>query len=261
MARTLEARSEARLVALAEAEAALATAWATKPLLPAKDALQVLAADVPRLWHAETISHRDRKRLLRTLVADVTLLPQPDPDTVRVGVRWHTGATDELTVPRPGPGRTPAAAVELMRRHGATHTSAQLADLLNAAGLRTGKGKPYTERNVASIRNVYKIYGPRTAGPSPLTTARSASTGRRRTRHPRRRGLQLAWLTGRYRLGGSQRTLVHPLGPCPRRRSTGGRSRTRSGSSRPSRHGSQQPTAEPHERTDHRVLSVTMVNR
>src|SRR5436190_7483698 len=129
---------------------------------PICDSLQALAADLPRLWHAETTSHRDRKRLLRTLIADVTLLPQPDPHTVRVGVRWHTGAADELTIPRPGPGRTPEAALELMRRHGATHTSAQLAELLNAAGLTSGKGKPYTERGVASLRHVYKIYGPRT---------------------------------------------------------------------------------------------------
>lgn len=162
VARTLESRWEAKLAALAEAETALVTAQSTKPPLPAKDSLQALAADLPRLWHAETTSPRDRKRLLRTLIADVTLLPEPDPHTVRVGVRWHTGATDELSIARPGPGRTPNAAVELMRRHGPTHTSAQLAELLNAAGLTSGKGKPYTAANVASLRHVYKIYGPRT---------------------------------------------------------------------------------------------------
>jgi DNA invertase Pin-like site-specific DNA recombinase len=162
VARTLESRWETKLAALVEAETALATAKATKPPLPATDTLQAIAVDLPRLWHAETTSPRDRKRLLRTLIADITLLPQPDPHTIRVGVRWHTGATDELTIARPGPGRTPAAALELMRRHGATHTSAQLADMLNAAGLSTGKGKPFTASNVASVRWVHKIYGPRT---------------------------------------------------------------------------------------------------
>jgi DNA invertase Pin-like site-specific DNA recombinase len=162
VARTLESRWETKLAALAEAEAALATAKATKLPLPATDSLQALAADLPRLWHADTTNPRDRKRLLRTLIADVTLLPQPDPHTIRVGVRWHTGATDELTIPRPGPGRTSQAALELMHRHGPTHTSAQLADVLNAAGLTSGKGKPFTAANVASIRHVYKIRGPRT---------------------------------------------------------------------------------------------------
>lgn len=143
MARTLESRWETKLAALAEAEAALATVKAAKPPLPATDSLRDLAADLPRLWHAQTTSPRDRKRLLRTLIADVTLLPEPNPHTMRVGVRWHTGATDELTVARPGPGRTPDAALELVRRHGATHTSAQIAEMLDAAGHTTGKGKPF----------------------------------------------------------------------------------------------------------------------
>jgi hypothetical protein len=99
----LESRWETKLAALAEAEAALATARAVKPALPDHDALLALAADLPRLWDAETTSPRDRKRLLRTLVADVTLLPELDAETVRVGVRWHTGASDELTVERRGP--------------------------------------------------------------------------------------------------------------------------------------------------------------
>jgi hypothetical protein len=99
----LESRWETRLAALTEAQAALATAQAAKPASPATTSLQALAQDLPRLWHAETTSPRDRKRLLRSLVADVTLLPEPDARTMRIGVRWHTGATDELAVARPGP--------------------------------------------------------------------------------------------------------------------------------------------------------------
>jgi DNA invertase Pin-like site-specific DNA recombinase len=162
VARTLESRWEARLAALTEAEAALATAQAAKPALPATDSLQALAQDLPRLWHAETTSPRDRKRLLRSLIADVTLLPEPDPHTMRIGVRWHTGATDELTVARPGPGRTPHAALAMIRQHGATYTSVELADMLNTAGLTTGKGKPFTAGGVARVRDAYKIFGPRT---------------------------------------------------------------------------------------------------
>ena len=162
VARTLESRWEARLAALTEAEIAVATAQAAKPPLPATDSLQALAQDLPRLWHAETTSPRDRKRLLRSLVADVTLLPEPDAHTMRIGVRWHTGATDELAVARPGPGRTPDAALEVIRRHGATHTSAELAAMLNTAGLTTGKGKPFTAGGVARVRDAYKIFGPRT---------------------------------------------------------------------------------------------------
>jgi hypothetical protein len=37
-----------------------------------------------------------------------------------------------------------------------------LAGKLNAAGLTTGKGKPFTTGGVARIRDAYKIWGPRT---------------------------------------------------------------------------------------------------
>lgn len=77
-------------------------------------------------------------------------------------MRWHTGATDELAVARPGPGRTPDAALEVIRQHGATHTSAELAAMLNAEGLTTGKGKPFTAGDVTRVRDAYKIFGPRT---------------------------------------------------------------------------------------------------
>ncbi len=77
--------------------------------------LLALATDLPRLWHHPETQARDRKRLLRILIADVTLLPQQHKDKVRIGVRWHSGATDEITAGRIGPGRTPAAALDLIR--------------------------------------------------------------------------------------------------------------------------------------------------
>jgi hypothetical protein len=47
-----------------------------------------------------------------------------------------------------------------VRRYGATHTSEQLAERLNAAGLLTGKGKPFTAAGVARVRDAYKIWAP-----------------------------------------------------------------------------------------------------
>ncbi len=162
VARSLEARWEAKLTALADAEANLATAKAAKPPLPERDRLAALAADLPALWHAPQTSPRDRKRLLRTLVSDITVIPTPDqPDVARIGVRWHTGATDEITVARPGHGKTPDAALAIIRELGATTPNDVIAEKLNAEGLRTGKGKPFTAAGVARVRGYYEIRGPR----------------------------------------------------------------------------------------------------
>ena len=162
VARTLEARWDASLAALTDAEGALETIRAARPPLPQRAALEALAADLPRLWNDPATRPRDRKRLLRTLIADVTLLPEPDRDRCRIGVRWHTGATDQITVARRGPGRTPTAAVDLVRRLGATTTDDVLAAQLNAADLTTGKGQPFTARAVHWVRAAHQIRAPRT---------------------------------------------------------------------------------------------------
>ncbi|HEV8162888.1 MAG TPA: recombinase family protein, partial [Actinomycetota bacterium] len=85
VARSLEARWEARLAALAEAEQALEAAAESLPPLPGRAELGKLAADLPGLWRAPETSSKDRKRLLRTLIADVTVLPEPDQAKVRIG--------------------------------------------------------------------------------------------------------------------------------------------------------------------------------
>jgi len=164
VARTLEARWEARLTALTEAGQALQDARDALPSLPGRAELEKLAADLPGLWHAPETSSKDRKRLLRTLIADVTLLPEPDQAKVRIGIRWHTGATDELRVARavhPGTARrSPSPAVEMVRQLGPVTPAAELARQLNAAGLTTGHGRPFDAKAVQWIRHAYHIPAP-----------------------------------------------------------------------------------------------------
>jgi DNA invertase Pin-like site-specific DNA recombinase len=161
VARSLESRWEDRLVALAEADNAHAEAHAAAPPLPSRDELEALTADVAALWHAPTTSARDRKRLLRTLVADVTVLAEPDLGKARIGIRWHTGATDELVVLR-GQNvteyrRTDQAVVDFVRLHGATHTNDELAAMLNQAGYFTGAGRPFDRIALVNLRSYHHI--------------------------------------------------------------------------------------------------------
>ena len=93
--RTLESRWEANLAALAEAEAALTATRHAQPPLPARADLEALITDLPALFDADSTTPKDRKRLLRTLIADVTLLPETDQGTARIGItlahRRHRG--------------------------------------------------------------------------------------------------------------------------------------------------------------------------
>ncbi len=179
VARTLEARWEAKLAAVAEAEQALETARDALPPLPSRAELEKIAADLPALWHAPATSARDRNRLLRTLIADVTLLPGPDPGMVRIGIRWHTGATDELRVGRPvhrgTARRSPSPAVEMVRQLGPVTPAAELAGLLNAAGLTTGNGRPFDAKAVQWIRHAYHIPAPAPYADGEISAAEAAS--------------------------------------------------------------------------------------
>ena len=176
--RTLEARWETMLATLTEAQAALEATRNAAPPLPARADLQALIGDLPRLWRAETTSARDRKRLLRTLIADLTLLPETDRARVRVGIRWHTGATDEITADRPLPpgpaARTPSPAVELIRALGPTTSNDDLVTRLNAAGHRTGKDRRFDIDAVQWVRHVHKIPTPGPLAPGEISVAEAA---------------------------------------------------------------------------------------
>jgi excisionase family DNA binding protein len=153
VARTLEARWEAKLSELQDAEAELARQGAQPPL-PARADIEALARDLPRLWAAPTTTHRDRKRLLRALIADVTLTFQADSPEIQVGIRWQSGAADQFTVLRPEAARRQRARAvrEIMRQLGPTHTAQQLAEHLNQAGYQTASGRPFTEDSVRWMR-------------------------------------------------------------------------------------------------------------
>ena len=176
---TLETRWETKLAALAEAEQALDAARHTLAPLPGRSELEKLAADLPGLWHASTTSNKDRKRLLRTLIADITLLPEPDQHKARIGIRWHTGATDEIAVARAAHSgtakRSPSPAVAMVIRLGPTTPTAELADQLNAAGLTTGTGAPFDVKAVQWIRHAYHVPAPNPYADGEISVAEAAA--------------------------------------------------------------------------------------
>ena len=164
VARTLEARWEAKLAALADAEQVLAAAQAALPPLPDRASLEKLAAGLPALWHAPTTTARDRKRLLRTLIADVTLLPETDRGKARIGIRWHTGAADQIVIDRPRPtgvpAPTPTPATQLIRELGPVTSNTDLAAILAQRGYLTGAGRPFDIKAIQWVRHAYQVPAP-----------------------------------------------------------------------------------------------------
>ena len=124
----------------------------------AKQRIQALASDLPRVWNDPRTPPRERKRMLRLLVEDVTLIR----DTViRVQIRWRGGAATSMELPLPlsAPDlrRTPAEIIEQVRALATEQTDMQIAETLNARWLRSGTGKSFTRVTVRHIRTTYGI--------------------------------------------------------------------------------------------------------
>lgn len=175
VARSLETRWETRLAELAQAQAALAAQLQAHAPLPGPGQLQAAAADLPSLWAAPTTTGKDRKRLLRTLLGDITLLPAGNPARLRIGLRWNSGATEELLTERhQQQPRTAPQALQLARQLGPAMDNTTLAAALNAAGHRTATGHPFNADSAGNLRRYHHIAFPALLADGELTPAQAA---------------------------------------------------------------------------------------
>ncbi len=117
-----------------------------------------LATDFPALWSNPKTPHRLRKRLVRLVIEDVTLVKA---EHVSVHVRFRGGAARSFSLPRLRSAqeehRTPENVVREINHLLDEHTCAEIADILNERGLRSGTGKPFHAQRVARIQNAYKL--------------------------------------------------------------------------------------------------------
>src|SRR5258708_14670385 len=60
-----------------------------------------LARDLPRLWRAPTTEAKDRKRMLRLLIKDITVEKPANQKQLLVHIRWQGGACSDVSVQLP----------------------------------------------------------------------------------------------------------------------------------------------------------------
>ena len=137
-----------------------------------------LAKDFPRLWNASTTLAKDKKRMLRLLVKDITVERLAERRQVLLHVRWQGGACEDLAVNLPLPIadrlRYPEEIVEQVRRLATEKADGEIADTLNQQGCRSAKGKPFTQSMIAWIRFKHRIPAPELKRPEELTVAQVA---------------------------------------------------------------------------------------
>jgi DNA invertase Pin-like site-specific DNA recombinase/DNA-binding transcriptional regulator YiaG len=118
-----------------------------------KARIRALAADFPALWSNPATPQRERKRMARLLIEDVTI---NKTDQIHLHVRFKGGQTTSLAIPIPLTSwqarQTNADTLALLDRLLDTHTDAQAAQALNAAGHHSGTGQPFTPSIVLHLR-------------------------------------------------------------------------------------------------------------
>jgi DNA invertase Pin-like site-specific DNA recombinase len=162
-----------------KSEAAKFQAQKARVLTPEQRAkILGLARDLPRVWRAPSTEAKDRKRMLRLLIADITVENLAASRRVVLHIRWQGGACSDVTVQRLLPIaerlRYPAETVERVRELSRNLTDAQIAQSLNKQGLLSSKGQPFTLSMIKWIRYRYAVPAARVHRPEEITVRQLA---------------------------------------------------------------------------------------
>jgi DNA invertase Pin-like site-specific DNA recombinase len=161
VADSLEADWNTALRALAAArdDYRKATAAATALDQQQRDKIRALATDLPALWNNPATPMRERKRLIRLLITDVTLTR--GEETITAAVRFPGGRDHVLRLPLPKNAwqlrTTPSQITELISQLLDSCTYAQTAGQLNTAGHTSSDGHPWDGDRVAKLANYHHM--------------------------------------------------------------------------------------------------------
>jgi DNA invertase Pin-like site-specific DNA recombinase len=156
----LEADWNNTLRELAEATDAYERAKTTAAALTEAQRTRItaLAADFPALWNNPATPLRERKRMVRLLIEDVTIRRS---DTITVHIRLKGGQDHTLTLPLPLASwqlrKTPPQVVTAIDDLLDNHTDGQIATILTGRDLVSGTGQPLQARLIRQIREAHHL--------------------------------------------------------------------------------------------------------
>jgi hypothetical protein len=124
-----------------------------------KQQILALARDFPKLWNDPKTSDRDRKRMARLLIEDVTL--KREHAVITVQVRFKGGATRAFSLPMPlgAPDlrRTKPEIIAEIDRLLNDMSDPQIADELNRRGWKSSMDNPFSAWMVYCLRRSHGL--------------------------------------------------------------------------------------------------------
>lgn len=123
-----------------------------------------LAKSIPTLW-SKTTNTKDKKRIVRLLISDITVTKDRNKKILFLNIRWQAGPTEQVQVALPLSAtektRYPQAMVDRVRMLTMQYgDDKKTVALLNQQGLVGATGKPFTRDMIQWIRFKHKITMP-----------------------------------------------------------------------------------------------------
>ena len=164
VADTLEAEWNEKLRDLSEAQQRYEQQKkAAHPVLDEQQRARImsLATDFPRLWNDPRTPDRERKRMARLLIEDVTILKGDKGKDVTMQMRFKGGATRTLNVPSTKPAwmirETSPDVIKEIDALLDKHTEKKIAELLNERGFVSGEGRAFHPIMVKRLRRAHGL--------------------------------------------------------------------------------------------------------
>jgi DNA invertase Pin-like site-specific DNA recombinase len=129
--------------------------------------IRSLSEDLLQVWSAPTTTNEDRKLLFRCLVDEV-IVDRISETEVKIVIKYNTGRKDEETIilentmhHRPNTAallRTEQSTLDLVKEFASMgYTAARVAAEMNAKGIKSRRGKAFTQGTIFHLFQSYKI--------------------------------------------------------------------------------------------------------
>jgi DNA invertase Pin-like site-specific DNA recombinase len=163
VAAELEARWNATLIQVAEAEARLQAEQQSHTSLSEEERNRLfeLGSNLNAVWNDASAPIELKKRIIRTLINEIVVDVNHSSATVEMQIHWAGGVHTELKVRKNRAGHnantTDREVVELVRELALVQPDSNIASTLNRLGYHCGSGKTWNETRVKHLRNYNKI--------------------------------------------------------------------------------------------------------
>jgi len=165
--RSLETNWVQKLKDLEKVKQDYAAYCSKKSWIPSKEeerGILELARKIPEIWNAPSSTPKEKKRIIRILIEDITVLAEKRHPDFSIGIRFRSGKCEQLSLEKPLPcadrRRHTKDTVTLIQELASHMDDREIADHLNQTGLTTPEGKRFTYAGVRWIRYKHDISGP-----------------------------------------------------------------------------------------------------